>query len=94
VTPPFTGSGVFKGYQNVSGLLEHLQAEEELEGALSGWSVEQVRLADHLLALGDQMEQAFIWDPIDLRTAEADDVAAWWKAAVTFPEEFSYQVED
>ncbi len=37
------------------------------------------------------MEQAFIWDPPDLRTATTAEVAAWWKAAVTFPEDFSYQ---
>jgi 2-polyprenyl-6-methoxyphenol hydroxylase-like FAD-dependent oxidoreductase len=93
VAPPFTGSGVFKGYQNVKGLLGLLSEDGDLDTALSRWSSEQVRLGDRLLALGDQMEQAFIWDPIDLRTASADDVAAWWKAAVTFPEEFSYQAE-
>ena len=46
---------------------------------------------DRLLALGEQMEQAFIWDPPDLRTATTEEVAAWWKAAVMFPEDFSYQ---
>ncbi len=91
VAPPFTGSGVFKGYQNVRGLLGELTGAEGLDAALATWSREQVRLGDRLLALGDQMEQAFIWDSIDLRTASSEDVAAWWKAAVTFPEEFTYQ---
>ena len=91
VAPPFTGSGVFKGYQNVSGLLGQLKARADIDAALTAWSAQQVRLGDRLLALGDQMEQAFIWDSIDLRSAEADDVAEWWKAAVTFPEDFSYQ---
>ena len=91
VAPPFTGSGVFKGYQNVSGLLEELGRGQDLDQALASWSAEQVRLADRLLTLGDQMEQAFIWDSIDLRAATSDDVSAWWKAAVTFPEDFSYQ---
>jgi 2-polyprenyl-6-methoxyphenol hydroxylase-like FAD-dependent oxidoreductase len=91
VAPPFTGAGVFKGYQNVSGLMAQLSAADDVEPALDAWSREQVRLGDRLLALGDQMEQAFIWDPIDLRTAEAQEVATWWKAAVTFPEDFTYQ---
>mgnify|MGYP001815384075 CR=1 FL=1 len=93
VAPPFTGSGVFKGYQNVKGLLGELSEDGDVDVALSRWSAEQVRLGDRLLALGDQMEQAFIWDPLDLRRASPEDVAAWWKAAVTFPEEFTYQAE-
>jgi len=93
VAPPFTGSGVFKGYQNVQGLLEELD-RADVDSALMRWSRLQVRLGEHLLALGDQMEQAFIWDSIDLATASGDDVAAWWKAAVTFPEEFTYQAEE
>jgi 2-polyprenyl-6-methoxyphenol hydroxylase-like FAD-dependent oxidoreductase len=93
VAPPFTGSGVFKGYQNVKGLLGELSGDHDLDIALARWSEEQVLLGDRLLALGEQMERAFIWDPPDLRSASGDEVAAWWKAAVTFPEEFTYQTE-
>ena len=91
VAPPFTGSGVFKGYQNVNGLLEELQMGGGLEAALGRWSDEQVRLGERLLALGDQMEQAFIWDSIDLTDADNETVADWWKSAVTFPEDFTYE---
>jgi 2-polyprenyl-6-methoxyphenol hydroxylase-like FAD-dependent oxidoreductase len=91
VASPFTGSGVFKGYRNVKGLLGELTNGGPLEAALQRWSDEQVRLGRGLLALGEQMEQAFIWDPIDLRTADAEAVAAWWKGAVTFPDDFTYQ---
>jgi 2-polyprenyl-6-methoxyphenol hydroxylase-like FAD-dependent oxidoreductase len=91
VAPPFTGSGVFKGYHNVRGLLRQLDTSGDLDPALRHWSDQQVRFGERLLALGDQMEEAFIWDPIDLRTASTEDVATWWKAAVTFPEGFSYQ---
>ncbi len=94
VAPPFTGSGVFKGYQNVKGLLGELSDGGDIDTALARWSGDQVRLGDRLLALGDQMEQAFIWDPPDLRTATTEEVAAWWRAAVTFPEEFSYQRDE
>ncbi|MGD8682543.1 MAG: NAD(P)-binding protein [Chloroflexota bacterium] len=93
VAQPFTGSGVFKGYQNVNGLLAQLSGSRDLDAALAAWSAEQVRLGDRLLALGEQMEQAFIWDSIDLASASSDEVAAWWKAAVTFPEEFTYQAK-
>jgi 2-polyprenyl-6-methoxyphenol hydroxylase-like FAD-dependent oxidoreductase len=91
VAPPFTGSGVFKGFQNVMGLLEQLGQGGDLDAALAAWSDEQVGLGQRLLALGRQMEQAFIWDSIDLRSADADAVASWWKGAVTFPEEFTYE---
>jgi 2-polyprenyl-6-methoxyphenol hydroxylase-like FAD-dependent oxidoreductase len=94
VAPPFTGSGVFKGYQNVSRLLDELGQTDDVDAALARWSTNQVRLGKRLLALGDQMEQAFIWDSIDLAAASADEVAVWWKAAVSFPEEFTYQAED
>ncbi len=92
--PPFTGSGVFKGYNNVKDLLQVLNDYETLEDALQHWGKEQVRIGNRLLALGDQMEQAFIWDSLDLATANAETTAAWWKAGVTFPEEFSYEVDE
>ena len=44
-----------------------------------------------LLALGAQMEKAFIWEPLDFATADAATTSAWWKESVTFPEDFSYQ---
>jgi 2-polyprenyl-6-methoxyphenol hydroxylase-like FAD-dependent oxidoreductase len=91
VAPPFTGSGVFKGYQNADGLLNELSSGAAVDESLERWSAEQLRLGQRLLALGDQMEQAFIWDPLDLRTADAESTQAWWKGAVTFPEEFSYE---
>ena len=94
VAQPFTGSGVFKGYNNVTGLLEALSGEDALDAALQAWSTEQTALSDRLLALGEQMERAFIFDPLDLRGADGAAVEAWWKAAVSFPEDFSYQSED
>lgn len=43
------------------------------------------------LALGEQMEKAFIWEQLDYATAAEEDVAAWWKTSVTFPEDFTYE---
>ncbi len=91
VAPPFTGSGVFKGYNNVRGLLEVFDRHDDLVDALEEWDAEQVDLADRLLALGDQMEQAFIWDSLDLTTSNAASTEAWWHAAVQFPDDFSYE---
>jgi hypothetical protein len=39
------------------------------------------------------MEKAFIWEQLDYASASEEEVAAWWKASVTFPEDFSYQKE-
>jgi len=91
VAPPFTGSGVFKGYNNVQGLLEAFEHHDDLVAALQEWDSVQVRLADRLLALGDQMEQAFIWDSLDLATADAESTEVWWHAAVQFPDDFTYE---
>jgi 2-polyprenyl-6-methoxyphenol hydroxylase-like FAD-dependent oxidoreductase len=94
VVQPFTGSGVFKGYNNVKDLLQALNEHGTVEEALQAWDKAQVRIGNRLLALGEQMEEAFVWNPLDLTTADAESTAAWWKAAVTFPEEFSYQAEE
>jgi 2-polyprenyl-6-methoxyphenol hydroxylase-like FAD-dependent oxidoreductase len=94
VAPPFTGSGVFKGYNNVQSLLDALGRHDDPVEALNEWDAEQVQLADRLLALGDQMEQAFIWNSLDLTTADATSTEAWWHAAVQFPDDFSYEASE
>lgn len=94
VAQPFTGSGVFKGYTNIRDLLEAFDRCDDLDEALTDWSGAQTRTGDRLLALGEQMERAFIWDPLDLATATAETTAAWWRDSVTFPEEFSYQADE
>jgi hypothetical protein len=91
VAQPFTGSGVFKGYNNVESLLEVFGDHDDPVAALEDWDQEQVRLADRLLALGDQMEQAFILDSLDLTTADASSTEAWWHASVQFPDDFTYE---
>lgn len=94
VAQPFTGSGVFKGYNNVKNLLEHMSAHADLDDALSAWGQQQVGLGNRLLALGEQMEQAFVWSPLDLTEADAESTQAWWKSAVTFPEDFGHGAEE
>lgn len=35
------------------------------------------------------MEQAFIWNPLDLTSADASTTEAWWRESVTFSDEFT-----
>jgi len=93
VAQPFTGSGVFKGHGNVTGLLAALERRGSVDDALAEWSAAQVATSDRLLALGEQMEQAFVWSPLDLTDADEATTEAWWKSAVTFPEEFTYAAD-
>lgn len=93
VAQPFTGSGVFKGQANTAGLIRAMEEHADLDDALSAWSEEQVASADRLLALGEQMERAFIWNGLDLAHADAEDTERWWRGAVTFPEGFTYEDE-
>jgi 2-polyprenyl-6-methoxyphenol hydroxylase-like FAD-dependent oxidoreductase len=88
---PFTGSGVFKGVHNAIDLATALQDYDNNVGlALRQWEVDQIKTGHHLVILGEQMEQAFIWNPIDFSQMDEKSTAAWWHEAVTFPEEFSY----
>lgn len=89
VAQPFTGSGIFKGLNNATELADALAEDRPLQDALSDWDRAQVGQAQRLVALGEQMERAFIWSPIDFATAQAQDVARWWREAVTFPDDFS-----
>lgn len=88
---PFTGSGVFKGYNNVKDLLQVFQHYDDLPSALEAWSQEQVRVGKRLLTWGRQLENALIWKPLNLAIANAETTSTWWKESVTFPDEFSYQ---
>jgi 2-polyprenyl-6-methoxyphenol hydroxylase-like FAD-dependent oxidoreductase len=94
VAQPFTGSGVFKGHSNTTGLIAALAETDDLDAALDAWSAEQVAISDRLLALGEQMEQAFIWDSLDLAQADGQAAETWWREAVTFPEDFTYEAEE
>jgi 2-polyprenyl-6-methoxyphenol hydroxylase-like FAD-dependent oxidoreductase len=91
VAQPFTASGVFKGYHNVRGLLDVLGSHDDVDAALDEWGVNQLLLADRLLALGEQMEQAFIWNRIDLAKADAATTEDWWRTAVAFPDDFTHE---
>ena len=91
VVQPFTGSGIFKGYQNVKDLITVLNSGLSLDEALKQWSEAQVNTGKRLLALGEQMERAFIWEQPDFATIDAEAAADWWKKSIAFPDDFSFE---
>lgn len=94
VVQPFTGSGVFKSYGNVKDLLASLDQYDAVEDALVYWDYIQLRRGKSLLKLGEQLEKALIWEPMDFTTADAETTAKWWEESVKFPEEFSFQTRE
>ena len=90
VIQPFTGSGVFKGYTNVKDLISCLKENGITENALERWRQKQLENGKRLLALGEQMERAYIREPLDFSIATEEEAAAWWKTSVTFPDKFNY----
>lgn len=91
VAQPFTGSGIFKGFNNANDLVKSLHEHESVEDALMDWSRAQTEGGKRILALGQQMEHAFIWNSLDFASADAETTATWWESSVTFPENFTYE---
>ncbi len=94
VVQPFTGSGVFKAVNNAIDLARALDEPGNVDDALERWSRAEHEGAARLAALAAQMERAFIWDAPDFSQMDADETDAWWKASVTFPEDFTYLAEE
>nr|WP_308917121.1 hypothetical protein [Jannaschia sp. LMIT008] len=92
MVPPLTGAGLFKGYENATGLGRALSGDgpSDLDAALDGWSDRQMVLADAMLEMGHQMERAFLYDTIDLATAGEAEARAWFDDALRIAPEFSY----
>ena len=91
VVQPFTGSGVFKGYNNVKDLITCLKENNTLDKSLKEWGNKQLQTGKKLLALGEQMEKAFIYNQLDFSEVDELTVREWWKESVTFPENFTYE---
>mgnify|MGYP001130246056 CR=1 FL=1 len=89
VAQPFTGSGVFKGANNAIDLAAALRAHRDVDVALQEWDKKETTTGWRLIVLGQQMEQAFIWSAPDFSQMDAETTNAWFKNAVTFPEEFT-----
>jgi len=93
VIQPFTGSGIFKGFNNAKDLIVALKKFDNIDDALNHWSKEQVRIGNRLIEYGEQMEKAFIFGDFDLASANEETAGTWWKAAVTPPKEYSVTIE-
>ncbi len=91
---PFTGSGVFKATNNATDLARGLAEGRDLDHALEAWSRVQALTGRRLTTLGRQMEQAFVWEAPDFGEMGGEETGAWWRGAVTFPDEFSYVSEE
>jgi 2-polyprenyl-6-methoxyphenol hydroxylase-like FAD-dependent oxidoreductase len=91
VVQPFTGSGIFKGFSNAKELVSSLKQHHSVEDGIAKWSNKQTEGSKRILALGQQMEQAFIWDPLDFASADTEATHSWWESSVTFPENFTYE---
>lgn len=97
---PLTGSGVYKALENARTLVSALNyshtktadntSENRLEKALIEWSDGQIEMDKRLLEAGYGLEQAFIWNTIDLATADDLQVRQWWQKSVRFPPDYSY----
>ena len=94
VVQPFTGSGIFKGYNNVKDLITCLDQFDKLSDALEEWSGKQVQIGKELLAFGEQTEKAFVWEPMDFAIGGEQEVALWFKNAVTAPKNFNFQRDE
>jgi 2-polyprenyl-6-methoxyphenol hydroxylase-like FAD-dependent oxidoreductase len=93
VTPPFTGSGIFKAATNAIRLRAALDAHEDVDGVLAGWDAAETKRAWRLLELGRQYDAAFIERPPDFASMSSRDAAAWWARAVQHPDFFTFEAE-
>jgi 2-polyprenyl-6-methoxyphenol hydroxylase-like FAD-dependent oxidoreductase len=91
LTPPFTGSGVFKAANNAIDLTAALDAEADVGAALARWDAAEVTSGRGLLDLGRQYEDAFVWNTPDLGAMEEAEAAKWWGDAVVYPEGFTFE---
>ena len=57
---------------------------------LESWNAKETASARRLAALGEQMEQAFVWAAPDLGAMEEEEAQQWWSESITFPEDFTY----
>ncbi|WP_299730497.1 FAD-dependent monooxygenase [uncultured Tateyamaria sp.] len=90
MVPPLTGAGVFKGFTNARDLTRGLATDAPLDDILSDWSAQQTKVAVSMLNMGLDMEDAFIWNTIDLATHSPQDCAAWFDKSINIAKEFSY----
>lgn len=91
VAPPFTGSGIFKAATNAINLAAALGAHEDLDAALAHWGASEAAMAERILDLGRQFDQAFIQGTPDFGAMDTTTAADWWTDSITHPEGFTFE---
>jgi 2,6-dihydroxypyridine 3-monooxygenase len=82
---PLTGSGVLKATTHAIGLARELRKTSDVDAALEAWDARQTALGDVLCELGEHMEQALIWNMVDLAELDAATTARWWQTTTSVP---------
>jgi 2-polyprenyl-6-methoxyphenol hydroxylase-like FAD-dependent oxidoreductase len=85
LVPPLTGSGVLRATLHAIGLARRLRDANGVDDALAAWDSDQTALGRTLSDLGDQMENAFIWNPPDYDTLDESSALRWWQAGTRPP---------
>lgn len=78
------------GVNDAVHLVEALSTTDSVDEALEQWSERETDSARRLAALARQMDDAFVWQAPDFGTMPESDTADWWRASVTFPDDFRY----
>lgn len=84
---PFTGTGVFKGMNNAMDLGRAVTGKSDIDAALESWSTQQTRTGKMLMAMGERLEQALIWETPDFGQMDENATRAWWVDANRIPPE-------
>lgn len=82
---PFTGSGVLRALNHALGLARRLRDFSDVDGALATWDTEQCAFGRVLSDLGEQMEQALVWNAPNFATFDAASARQWWQTTTSVP---------
>lgn len=85
---PHTAAGALKGINDVIALGKHLQAEDDVETALSLWDDERTAHNNHLVRFGQQLGACLVTDIPDWSQMDEAAMQQWFDASVTVQNDF------
>ncbi len=80
---PHSGAGAIKGMNDAIALRTALTGGEDLETALTAWSLSQTAIGNRLVQFGNQLGQALVRDIPDWSGMNVQQMAQWFNALVT-----------
>ena len=80
---PHSGVGAVKGMNDAIALRAALASGEDLDAALSGWSLSQTTLGNRMVRFGNQLGQALVHDIPDWSGMNAPQMEQWFNDLVT-----------